>query len=84
MENSNNNIYAEISSEDYKVKRYIKDDVEKLVIERTDENGEFLKIIQCTYPDQKKVYTEKEGIKGMNIYNEVASVRGSHRWKKML
>lgn len=78
LENSNNNIYAEISSEDYKLKKYIKNDVEKLVIERTDENGEFSKIIQYTYPDQRKVYTEKEGIKEMNIYNEVASVRGSH------
>lgn len=78
LENSSNNIYAEINSEDYKLKKYIKNDVEKLVVERTNENGEFSKIIQCTYPDQRKVYTEKEGIKVMNIYNEVASVRSAH------
>lgn len=82
LENRNKNIYAEttIETNSYttKLKRYIKDDIDKLVLEKTDENGEKTKIIQITYPNQRKIFTEKDNFKVMNIYDEVAPIRGSH------
>lgn len=78
LENSNDNIYAEIVTDKYKVKKYIKNEIEKIVLESKDENEEISKIIQITYPDKRKVFTEKDGTKTMNIYEETAPVRGAH------
>lgn len=81
-ENNNSNIYikSRIEFSDYtsEMERFIKDDIDKLVIEKTDSDGKKTKIIQITYPDKRKTYTEYEDKKLMNEYEEKAAVRGSH------
>lgn len=82
LENNKKNIYIEVNviTNTYtaELKRYIKDNVDKMVIENTNQNGEKTKIIQITYPNQRKVFTEKDNVKVMNVYDEVAPVRKAY------
>ena len=70
-ENNNKNIYIKTTLDyaDYKseIERFIKDDVDKVILKKTDLEGNEIKLIQITYPNERKVYTEKNGIKVMNI-----------------
>ena len=81
-ENNNNNIYVKTTLDfsNYKaeMERFIKDDVDKLVSERTDIDGRKIKIMQITYPNERKIYTEVDNNKVLNIFEEPAGVRGSH------
>lgn len=81
-ENNNKNIYIKtlfnFSNYTSEMKRFIKDDVDKMVLEKTDINGNKTKIIQITYPTKRKIFTEINGNKVMNVYEEAAAVRGSH------
>ena len=81
-ENNNSNIYIKtsLSFSDYEseIERFIKDDVDKMVVEKTNANGMKTKLIQITYPTERKVYTEVGDNKDLNIYKEDAPVRGSH------
>ena len=82
-ENNSKNIHI-IATFDFsnstmtKSERFIKDDVDKLILEKTLENGETAKVIQITYPNERKVFTEAYGDKLYSIYKEVAPMRGSH------
>ena len=82
LENNNDNIYIETSvnynTHTSKLERYIKNDIDKLIVENTNKDGETTKIIQITYTNKRKIYTEKDGVKVMNVYEEVAPTRGSH------
>lgn len=81
-ENNNSNIYIRTTFDfvDYKseLERYIKDDVDKMIIEKTDLEGKKTKIIQIQYPEERKVYLESEDNKVMYVHQEKADVRGSH------
>ena len=81
-ENNNKNIYIKTTLDyaDYKseIERFIKDDVDKVILKKTDLEENEIKLIQVTYPNERKVYTEKNGIKVMNVYNEKAPIRGAH------
>lgn len=82
LENNNHNIYVKtiFGHSEYKsqIERFIKDDVEKLVIEKTDQENGTVKIIQITYPNERKVYTEDQNNKVMYTYKEKAPIRGAH------
>ena len=81
-ENENKNIYIKTSYnfENYKseIQRFIKDDVDKMVMEKTDKDGEIVKMMQITYPTQRKMFTESKDSKVMYVYEEEAAVRGAH------
>lgn len=83
LENNSNNFYIKNTYKDEKnytaiIERYIKDDVSKLVVGKTTLDGKNAKITEITYPEKRKMFTEVNGIKVMNVYNEKAAVRGSH------
>lgn len=81
-ENNYKNIYIKtiFDYNDYKSEseRFVKDNVDKLVIEKTDNTGEKSKIIQITYENERKMFTEANGNKIMNVYKEETAVRGAH------
>ena len=81
-ENNNGNIYSKIIStnSEYTIQTeyYIKDDIIKYVLEKTDKNGEKTKLTQITYPHERKLYAENANKKVMRVYKEEAPVRGSH------
>lgn len=81
-ENNQNNIYSKVISttSEYtmQVEGYIKDDVIKYVLEKTDKDGTKTKLIQITYPHERKLYAEDSDSKVMRVYKEEAPVRGSH------
>lgn len=81
-ENNNDNIYSKIVSTNSEytthVEGYIKDDVIKYVVERTDKSGNKSKLTQITYPNERKIYAEDDNTKVMRIYKEEAPKRGSH------
>ena len=81
-ENNNKNIYIKRTFDyvDYKseIERFIKDDIDKMILSKTDLQGNKTTLIQITYPNERKLYTEKDGVKVMNTYNDKAPIRGSH------
>lgn len=81
-ENNNNNIYIKttFNFNDYnsQMERFIKDDVDKVILEKTDSSGIKSKIIQITYPNERKFYTEFKDNKILHIYSEKAPTRGAH------
>lgn len=83
LENNNNNFYIKTSYIDRRnytsvIRRYIKGDVSKLVIEKTTAEGNNAKIIEITYPEERKLFTEVNDSKVMNVYKEKTAVRGAH------
>lgn len=83
LENNSNNFYIKTTFIDEKnytasIERYIKDDVSKLVMEKTTPDGKNAKITEITYPEKRKIFTEVNGVKVMNEYNEKTAVRGAH------
>ena len=60
------------------IERFIKNDVEKLIVQRTEPNGNQTKITQITYPNERKLYTETADTKVMYTYEEEAPKRGYH------
>ena len=61
LENNNNNIYGEIISnsstvEKQTVKMYFKDNVLKQEVETQTKDGKKVKMIQITYPNERKVF----------------------------
>lgn len=81
-ENNNKNFYVKSTYETSKytmeINRYIKDNVDKLVIEKTNIDGNKAKITAITYPEERKVFTEAGDNKVMNVYKEKAAIRGAH------
>ncbi len=81
-ENNNKNIYSktmyEFSDYNSTIERFIKDDVDKMILERTSKDGEKVTVTQIIYPTQRKMFTEARETKVMYIYEEEAPVRGSH------
>lgn len=81
-ENNRDNIYSKIVSttNEYttQVECYIKDDVIKYVLEKTNKGGTKNRLIQITYPHERKLYAEDSDTKVMRVYKEDAPVRGSH------
>lgn len=81
-ENNQNNIYSKvvstISEHTIQVECYIKDDIIKYVFEKTDKDGTKTRLIQITYPHERKLYAEDSNTKVMRVYKEEAPVRGSH------
>ena len=59
------------------IERYIKDDVDKLVMERTNIDGNTSKLMQFIYPEKRILYIEQNGEKTKNVYEEEAPVRSS-------
>jgi hypothetical protein len=70
----NDNMKLEINStgESYKVKNtqlYKKDGVSKYIIKTGKEDGTVINDIQLIYPSERRNYTDKGGIKLLNIYS---------------
>ena len=68
LENNSNNFYMKttfIDEENYtaSIERYIKDDVSKLVMEKTTPDGKNAKITEITYLEKRKMFTEVNGVK---------------------
>lgn len=83
LENNSNNFYMKTTFIDEKnytasIERYIKDDVSKLVMEKTTPDGKNAKITEITYPEKRKMFTEVNGVKVMHEYNEKTAIRGAH------
>lgn len=82
LENNNDNIYIEVivnnGTHISKLTRFIKDNIDKVIVENIDNKGEKTTTIQITYPNQRKVFTEKDGMKVMSVYDETAPKRGAH------
>ena len=57
--------------------RYIKDDVDKLIMEITNKDGNTSKLMQFIYPEQRILYTEQNDEKTKNVYEETAPTRSS-------
>ena len=47
-------------------------------MEKTTPEGKNAKITEITYPEKRKMFTEVNGVKVMNEYNEKTAVRGAH------
>lgn len=81
-ENTKNNIYIKtiLNSSTYSsiVEKYIKNNIDKSIIEKIDSNGNKTQIEQYMYPTERKVYQEVDGIKTLSVYQEVASKKGAH------
>lgn len=79
-EENNSNIYIKTTFNFYehtsKIEKFIKDDINKTVLEKTDLEGNKTKIIQITYPNERKLYTENKDNKIMYVYEEKAPIRG--------
>lgn len=79
-EDNNSNIYIKTNFDFYehtsKIEKFIKDDIDKTVLEKTDLEGNKTKIIQIIYPNERKLYTENKDNKIMHVYEEKAPVRG--------
>lgn len=85
-ENNKQNIYVKIVSttSEYtlKAERYIKGDVDKLVMERKNKDGSELKVIQIDDATKHKLYHNRDGNKVFyeNAFGEISPkpIRGSH------
>ena len=81
-ENNYKNIHVSevYESDDYTslINIYIKDDICKSVVEKTEKNGEKSKIIQIVYPNERKLFIESNKGKKLYVYEGEAPVRGSH------
>ena len=60
------------------IERYIKDNVDKIIMERTEEDGTKVKLTQVTYPNERKMFVEAENNKVMYVSEELAPTRGAH------
>ena len=65
LENIKQNIYVKMSSitSEYtlETERFIKDDIDKLILKRKNKDGNETKIIQYDNAERHRVYTEKDG-----------------------
>lgn len=86
-ENNRKNFYikstATTSEYILETERFIKDDVDKLVLERKNKDGTVSKIIQYDNAERHRVYVEKDGNKTLatdTVYGGISPkpVRGSH------
>ena len=81
-ENNNSNIYIktvfDFDTHKSISERFIKDDVDKLKLIKTDNDGENTQIIQITYPEERKMFTNAKGNKVLYVYKEKAAKRGLH------
>lgn len=81
-ENNNSNIYIKTTFNFHEynsqIETFIKDDINKTILEKRDLEGNETRIIQITYPNERKLYTENKDNKIMYVYEEKAPVRGSH------
>lgn len=79
-EENNSNIYIKTTFNFYEhtsqIETFVKDDINKTVLEKTDLEGNKTKIIQITYPNERKLYTENKDNKIMYVYEEKAPIRG--------
>lgn len=79
-EDNNSNIYIKTNFNFYEhtsqIETFVKDDINKTVLEKTDLEGNKTKIIQITYPNERKLFTENKDNKVMYVYEEKAPVRG--------
>lgn len=87
LENIKQNIYVKMSSitSEYtlETERFIKDDIDKLILKRKNKDGNETKIIQYDNAERHRVYAEKDGNINMTtdtVYEGISPkpVRGSH------
>jgi uncharacterized protein YxeA len=72
IQNDNMKLEINSTSESYKSRNmqlYKKDGISKYVIKTEKEDGTILNDVQLTYPDERRNYTDKGGIKILNIYS---------------
>ena len=81
-ENNSNNFYIksvyQSKNKNFTTEIYVKDEINKLVMENTNQDGKKIKITEITYPEERKVFTEVENSKTMNDYKGKTAVRGAH------
>jgi len=83
QENNNNNIYGEIISnsstiEKQTAKMYLKDNVLKQEVETKTKDGNKVKLIQITYPNERKIFMyNNENEKTVQMYEEESNINNT-------